>query len=237
MHIAIAVIIAISALWVALAAFAIARLGIGFKQALLYVPFKLWYRISDRQIHVARNAPTPVIYAVWHQSRLDPALMLSLLPEDTLHILDEASARSWWLDPWRGLGRCISFNARHVFVSRRLVQRLKGGGRLAVYLPDDTSPDKRSFRLFRAIARIAMRADAQVVPIYVKGSEKTAFSLSGGSRLLPALSVRTLEPVTLETLKLRSQNGELRASQALLNRMLEARGIRIQEEERVEEAA
>lgn len=237
MQIAIALVIAIIAIWVALAAYAIARLGIGFKQALLYAPYKLWYRIDDQQIRTARTAPTPVIYAVWHQSRLDPALMLSLLPDETLHILDEASARAWWLDPWRSLGRCISFNARHVFVSRRLVQRLKGGGRLAVYLPDDTDPDQRSFRLFRAIARIAMRADAQVVPVFIKGADKTAFSLSKGKRPLPALSIRTLEPVTLEALKQRSSNGELRASQALLNRMLEARGILVREEERVVEAA
>ncbi|TIW38205.1 MAG: 2-acyl-glycerophospho-ethanolamine acyltransferase, partial [Mesorhizobium sp.] len=100
-----------------------------------------------------------------HQSRFEPALMLSLLPDDTLHILDDASARSPWLEPWRELGRTIAFNAEHVFVSRRLVRVLKGKGRLAVYLPDAVEPDVKSFRLFRAITRIAMQADASIVPI------------------------------------------------------------------------
>ena len=56
------------------------RLGIALPQALLYVPFKLAWRISDGRIAIARKATAPVIYAVVHRSRVDPALMLSLLP-------------------------------------------------------------------------------------------------------------------------------------------------------------
>ncbi|RUV41310.1 2-acyl-glycerophospho-ethanolamine acyltransferase, partial [Mesorhizobium sp. M7A.F.Ca.MR.228.00.0.0] len=141
------------------------RLGLRFTQALLYVPFKLAYRIGDSRIRIARKAQAPVIYVISHQSRFEPALMLSLLPEDTLHILDEA--RSPWLEPWRELGRTIAFNAEHVFVSRRLVRVLKGKGRLAVYLPDAVEPDVKTFRLFRAVTRIAMQADAKIVPIFV----------------------------------------------------------------------
>ena len=75
------------------------RFGIEFRQALLYLPLKLAWRIRDSRIRLARQAEPPVIYAVAHQSRLDPALMLALLPAETLHILDEASATSSWLEP------------------------------------------------------------------------------------------------------------------------------------------
>ena len=135
-----------------------------------------------KAIRDASAAEAPVIYAVWHQSRIDPALMLSLLPEQTLHILDEASAKSIWLEPWRELARTITFNAQHVFVSRRLVRVLKGKGRLAVYFPDSVEPDIKSFRLFRAVARIAMQADARIVPIFVGGARHLPFSLTPAER-------------------------------------------------------
>ena len=45
--------------------------------------------------------------------------------------LDEASAKSMWLEPWRELARTITFNAQHIFVSRRLVRLLRGKGRLS----------------------------------------------------------------------------------------------------------
>ncbi|MGB3387748.1 MAG: AMP-binding protein [Pseudaminobacter sp.] len=213
--------------YLAAAILQIVRLGLGFRQALLYVPLKLVYRIGDRKIRAARAVQTPVVYVVTHQSRLDPALMLSLLPEDTLHILDEDSARSPWLEPWRDLARTIAFNAEHVFVSRRLVRVLKGRGRLAVYLPDTIEPDIKTYRLFRAVARIALRADAKVVPIFVGEARHLPFSRSHAAesrkRLFPRLVISTLEPVTIAELMVLSIKQPARASNALFDRMAEAR--------------
>ena len=136
-----AILLGLLAVWLALAMVETFRLGIGLRQAFLYVPLKLVYRIGDAQIRAVARPTRPVIYAIWHQSRIDPALMLSLLPEQTLHILDEEAAKSIWLEPWREVCRTITFNAQHIFVSRRLVRVLKGKGRLAVYLPDNVEPD------------------------------------------------------------------------------------------------
>ncbi|RWH18954.1 AMP-binding protein [Mesorhizobium sp.] len=202
------------------------RLDLRFTQALLYVPFKLAYRIADDRIRIARNARTPVIYVVSHQSRIEPALMLSLLPDDTLHILDEASARSPWLEPWRELARTIAFNAEHLFVSRRLVRVLKGKGRLAVYLPDDVEPDVKSFRLFRAITRIAMQADARIVPIFVAGARDLPMSLTPADKAprhwFPRLSLSVLEPMTVAELVARNSDMASNTN-ALFDRFAEAR--------------
>ncbi|MER8707787.1 AMP-binding protein [Mesorhizobium sp. M1088] len=202
------------------------RLGLRLSQALLYVPFKLAYRISDDRIKIARRSVAPVIYVIWHQSRIEPALMLSLLPEDTLHILDQASARSPWLEPWRELGRTIAFNAEHVFVSRRLVRVLKGKGRLAVYLPDAVEPDVKSFRLFRAITRIAMQADARIVPVFVAGARSLPASLTPADKAprhwFPQLSISALEPMTIAELVARNPD-QASNTNALFDRFAEAR--------------
>ncbi|MFC5583869.1 1-acyl-sn-glycerol-3-phosphate acyltransferase [Nitratireductor kimnyeongensis] len=205
-------VLLVLAVWAAMAGIVQYRRGVSFHQAALHAPLKLLFRISDREVDLARKAETPVIYAVWHQSSLDPATMLALLPDDTLHILDEASAKSLFLEPWRALARTIAFNAHHVFVSRRLVRRLKGNGRLAVYMPDETEPDTKTFRLFRAVARIALKAEAHVVPVYM---ERRGF--------VPARHVHTLPPMTIEALIVRSGREDMRASEALFSRMIEVR--------------
>ena len=212
--------------WLLIAVIERFRLDLRFTQALLYVPFKLAYRIADNRIRIARSAKTPVIYVVSHQSRIEPALMLSLLPDDTLHILDEASARSPWLEPWRELARTIAFNAEHIFVSRRLVRVLKGKGRLAVYLPDNVEPDVKSFRLFRAISRIAMQADARIVPIFVAGTRDLPVSLTPKEKAprhwFPRLSVSVLEPMTIAELVARNPDMASNTN-ALFDRFAEAR--------------
>jgi len=223
-----AILLGLLAAWLALGAIEAFRLGVGFRQAFLYVPLKLVYRIGDSRIRTAGKANAPVIYAVWHQSKLDPALMLSLLPEQTLHILDETSAKSMWLEPWRELARTITFNAKHVFVSRRLVRVLKGKGRLAVYLPDTVEPDTKSFRLFRAVARIAVQSDAKIVPVFVAGGRFLPSSLTPRQRAprhwFKKLSIVALPPMTIAELVERAGGpSRTTASNALFDRMAEAR--------------
>ncbi|PWK75614.1 AMP-binding protein [Aminobacter sp. AP02] len=227
MFLASAVVLGVVAAWMIAAGVLMHGLGIRFRQALLYLPLKLIYRVDDGALRQARAADAPVIYVVSHQSRIEPALMLCLLPEDTLHILDEASARAHWLEPWRELGRTIAFNAEHVFVSRRLVRVLRGKGRLAVYLPDTVEPDVKSFRLFRAVARIAMQADARIVPIFVSGARHLPFSLTPAERAprrwFPRLSIAALAPMTMADLIQRAGYSQTTTANALFDRCAEAR--------------
>lgn len=212
--------------WLALAGWLAHAQHIRFRQAFFLAPLAVLWRIDARALRKAAGTRS-VLYVVSHQSRLDPALMLSLLPEDTLHILDEYSARAAWLEPWRTLARTIAFNPEHVFVSRRLVRVLRGGGRLCVYMPADIRPDTRTFRLYRAVARIALRAEAKVVPVHVAGSANLPFSLvpreQAPRSLLPKLSVRALEPATIEELVARNREEPSTSSGALYGRLEETR--------------
>lgn len=222
------ILLGLFAIWLAVATALAYRLGVGIRQAFLYLPLKLIYRIGDAEIAAAAKVDAPVIYAVWHQSKLDPALMLSLLPEQTLHILDEGAATSIWLEPWRELARTITFNAKHVFVSRRLTRVLRGKGRLAVYLPDTIEPDTKAFRLFRAISRIAIQADARIVPVFVSGGRFLPTSLTPAEkaprRWFQKLGIVALAPMTIAELVERAGGSSVTTnSNALFDRLAEAR--------------
>lgn len=211
--------------WIALAAVLASRQRISFRQAILLVPLHVAWRVDGKALRSA-HATRSVVYVVSHQSRLDAALMLSLLPDDTLHILDAYSANAAWMEPWRSLSRTSAFNPEHIFVNRRLVRVLRGGGRLCVYLPADLDPDTRAFRLYRAVARIADRAGAKVVPVHIEGAGSLRFAfnrVSGiSSRLFSKLEVRALEPATIEELIARYPNQSTRSG-ALYERMGETR--------------
>ncbi len=216
------IVIGLVAIFLATALIERHLLGLSWRQALLYTPLKILYRIDDSRLDTAAKAGG-VVYVISHQSRLDPALMLALLPTDTLHILDSHSANSALLEPYRTLGRTVEFNPAHIFISRRLVRRLKGNGRLAIYLPENVEPDTKSFRLYRAVARIALKADANIVPIMVDGSRFLPQSLTPAARaprsFLPALKIRSLEAMSLAEIMRRAGPGSTRPSNALFDRM------------------
>src|SRR5690606_15225353 len=130
--------------------------------------------------------------------------------------------------PWRELARTIAFKAQHVFVSRRLVRLLRGNGRLAVYFPDNVEPDVKSFRLFKAVARIAVQADAKIIPIFIAGARHLPFSKTPLEQAprgwFPRLSIHALEPMTISELMERHGGGSAATSgNALFDRMAEAR--------------
>ena len=62
-----AILLGLLAVWLALAAVETFRLDIGFRQAFLYVPLKLVYRIGDSPIRAASKVNAPVVYVIWHQ--------------------------------------------------------------------------------------------------------------------------------------------------------------------------
>jgi acyl-[acyl-carrier-protein]-phospholipid O-acyltransferase/long-chain-fatty-acid--[acyl-carrier-protein] ligase len=221
------ILLALVAAYLAGAAWISAGRKINFHQALLYLPLKLLYRIDDHRAQLVTDAPAPVIYVITHRSRVDPALMLALLPSNTLHILDETSAKSMRLEPFRALARTIAFNAEHLFVSRRLVRHLRGKGRLAVYLPEAVEPSPKGWLLYRAISRIASRADARIVPIFVDGYSKSApgpvKAQATAMPSLPRLSITALPPATIAELADRSVAPSLPPSNILFDRVAESR--------------
>ena len=222
----LSIVAGIAALWLAFAVFLMNRQAISLRQALLYAPLKLAFRVDDSSLRAAQT-DGPVIYAISHQSGVDPALMLSVLPDDTLHILDEASSRTAWLEPWRELARTIAFKAQHVFVSRRLTRRLKAKGRLAVYFPFDAEPDVKSFRLYRAVAKIALAADAKVVPIYIRGSSHLPGAYEPAAKtprkLFPKLRIMAMPPRTIDELVEAAGPVGVTTANALFDRVAEAR--------------
>lgn len=213
-------------LWAVAAGYLAVTRSLDYRQALLYAPLKAAFLIrGDRLPAFDKNRGT--IYVVSHRTRLDPAVMLSLLPSDTLHILDHDTATTWWMEPYRELARTIPFNATHVFVSRRLVRLLRGNGSIAVYLPDDPEPDTRAFRLFRAVARIALKADAAVVPIRLgrPGSAISDRSVSGRIEGWPSpnLALSVVAPATVADLRQRPGANMITASNALFDRVAQTR--------------
>nr|WP_223385585.1 AMP-binding protein [Oricola cellulosilytica] len=198
-------------------------LGIGFRRALIFAPLKLIYRIDTSRMKRARDPKPPVIYAVSEQSKLDPAIYQAILPPDTLHVLDPASADSWLVQTFRSLGKSVVFDKDHMISNRRLVRHLKGKGRLAVYFPEDVEPNPVNFRLYRAITLLARKSNAQIVPLHLRNARFLPSSFTPASkaprRRFPRLSVHVLPAKRIDDLVNEAGKNYVTPSNALFDRM------------------
>ena len=203
------------------------RLGNGFAQSLVYVPLKLVLRIDDRMIGDTKDQHGPVIHAISHQSRFDAALVMLLLPKETLHILDPRSANHWLVAFIRPLVRSVVFSPEQLSADNRLRSQLKARGQIAVYLPKDVEPAAKTFRLFRIITRLALGTKAAVHAIHVGGSRQLPSSFTpveeAPRRRFGRLTVAARPAQAIGTIMMEQGAAASSPANALFDRLAEAR--------------
>ncbi|MEO0542882.1 MAG: AMP-binding protein [Pseudomonadota bacterium] len=176
-------------------------IGISLKQALWLSPIKLLYHFDTRNLRKANRVKGPLIYAISEQSRLDPALYLASLPDDTLHVLDPESATYWPTGWFRELARTVVFDKEKMIANRRLLRHLKGGGRMAVYFPAGVEPDQKTFRLYRAVTLLARKSGAQIIPIHTRNARFLPSSFTPANKAprqrLARLTAHALPPLDM----------------------------------------
>lgn len=203
------------------------RLDVSWRQALAVLPFKLLYGLDTHNFSPARKAERPVIFAISEQSRLDPAVFLSILPEGTLHVLDPESAKHRVVGWYRSLSRSVVFNKEKMISNRRLIKHLKGGGRLAVYFPAHVEPGEKEFRLYRAVSLMARMTGAQIVPLHIRNARFLPSSFTPADKAprqrFPDLSVHALSPHNINEMVEHRGREFVTPANALFDRIAQAR--------------
>jgi len=107
------------------------------------------------------------------------------------------------------------------------VRHLRGKGRLAVYFPEAVEPSTKGWLLYRAVARIASRADANIFPIFIDGySRATPGAVKANATAMPSLprlTITALPARTIAELGERSVSPTPPPSNVLFDRVAEAR--------------
>ncbi|MEM1376542.1 MAG: AMP-binding protein [Pseudomonadota bacterium] len=228
MLLALSAIIVAVVIGVALLSFAAMRqLGVSWKQALALAPLKAFFRLNTRELGAANEAEGPIIYAISEQSKLDPAIFMAALRDDTLHVLDPASSKHWPTSWYRDLTRSVVFDKEKMISNRRLVRHLKGGGRLAVYFPAGVEPDAKTFRLYRAVTLLARKSGAKIVPMHTRNARFLPSSFTPASKAprqrFPALAVHALPPMDIKAMLEARGRDFTSPGHALFDRMAQTR--------------
>ena len=168
---------------------------------LLSVILRAFFRIEVTGLHnVAKAGPNPII-ALNHVSFLDAAVALSLLDREPVFAIDSVIATRWWVRPFLKLTRAMPLDPTRPLATRSLIQAVRAGNPLIIFPEGRLTVTGGLMKVYDGAAMIADKADAMVVPVRIRGLEKTYFTyLSHGEvkrRLLPKVTVTILEPVRL----------------------------------------
>src|SRR6266849_5161099 len=168
---------------------------------LLSVIFRTFFRLEVKGLdNVAKAGPNAII-ALNHVSFLDAAVALSLLEREPVFAIDSNIAQRWWVKPFLKLTRAMPLDPTKPLATRTLIHVVRGGDPLIIFPEGRITVTGSLMKVYDGAAMIADKSEAMLVPVRIKGLEKTFFSrLARGQvrrRLVPKVSVTILEPVRL----------------------------------------
>jgi acyl-[acyl-carrier-protein]-phospholipid O-acyltransferase/long-chain-fatty-acid--[acyl-carrier-protein] ligase len=168
---------------------------------LLSVIFRTFFRIEVTGLeNVAKAGPNAII-ALNHVSFLDAAVALSLLEREPVFAIDSGIAQLWWVKPFLKLTHAMPLDPTKPLATRTLIHAVRAGDPLIIFPEGRITVTGSLMKVYDGAAMIADKSEAMLVPVRIKGLEKTYFSYLARSqvrrRLVPKVTVTILEPVRL----------------------------------------
>jgi len=168
---------------------------------LLSVIFRAFFRLEVTGLeNVAKAGPNAII-ALNHVSFLDAAVALSFLDREPVFAIDSGIAQRWWVKPFLKLTRAMPLDPTKPLATRTLIHAVKSGESLIIFPEGRITVTGSLMKVYDGTAMIADKSEAMVVPVRIKGLERTYFSYLGSSQvrrsLVPKVTVNILEPVRL----------------------------------------
>jgi acyl-[acyl-carrier-protein]-phospholipid O-acyltransferase/long-chain-fatty-acid--[acyl-carrier-protein] ligase len=169
---------------------------------LLSVIFCAFYRLDVVGLdNVAKAGPNAII-ALNHVSFLDAAVALSFLDREPVFAIDSSIAQRWWVKPFLRFTRAMPLDPTKPLATRTLINSVKAGNPLIIFPEGRITVTGSLMKVYDGAAMIADKSDAMLVPVRIKGLEKTHFSRLGRTQvrrsLFPKVTVTILEPLRLE---------------------------------------
>jgi acyl-[acyl-carrier-protein]-phospholipid O-acyltransferase / long-chain-fatty-acid--[acyl-carrier-protein] ligase len=168
---------------------------------LLTAIFRTFFRLEVTGLHNLAKAGSNPIIAVNHVSFLDAAVALSLLEREPVFAVDSVIAQQWWVRPFLKFTRAMPLDPTKPLATRALIHAVRAGDPLIIFPEGRLTVTGGLMKVYDGAAMIADKSEALLVPVRIKGLEKTYFTrLAQGQvrrRLLPKVTVTILEPVRL----------------------------------------
>ena len=168
---------------------------------LLSVILRAFFRLEVKGLdNIAKAGPNAII-ALNHVSFLDAAVALSLLEREPVFAIDSTIAQRWWVKPFLKFTRAMPLDPTKPLAIRTLIHVVTGGDPLIIFPEGRITVTGSLMKVYDGAAMIADKSDAMLLPVRIKGLEKTYFTRLARSqvrrRLAPKVTVTILEPVRL----------------------------------------
>ncbi|MEG3619052.1 acyl-[ACP]--phospholipid O-acyltransferase [Magnetovibrio sp. PR-2] len=166
-------------------------------KAVLRTIFKLAYRAEVKGLEHWKAVGERAVIVVNHVSFLDAALLAAFLPEKPLFAVNTHIAGRWWMKPFLALVNAFPMDPTKPLSTKSLIKEVGKGFKCVIFPEGRITVTGGLMKVYEGPALIADKADADVLPIRIDGTQYTVFSRLKGTvrrRWFPKITLTILKP-------------------------------------------
>lgn len=181
------------------------------------------YGVKVNGLENFKNLKGNTLIIANHTSFLDAVLLWVYIPSNLYFAIDTHVSKKWWVKPFLHLVKYFPIDPTNPMAVKSIIEEVKSGKRVVIFPEGRITTTGALMKIYPGPAMIADKSDAQLLPIYLEGSQYSLFSRFGTqlkTRPQSKITITILPPKTLkidESIKGKARR--LSASRALYDLM------------------
>lgn len=135
-----------------------------------------------------------------HSSFIDGVLLLLFLPEKPIFVIHEQSEKSYFFRFFLRYARYLTVDSTHPMAMREVIKLVNSGEPVVIFPEGRITVTGSLMKLYSGAAFAALKTQATIIPIQIRGAQYTYFSRLQrlfNLRAFPKLSLTIFPPTTL----------------------------------------
>lgn len=163
------------------------------------------YNIEVKGLENLHKAGKKTVIIANHLSYLDPPLIATYIPEDIKFAINTDIAKEWWIRPFLKIVKTYPVDTTSPMAIKTLIEEVKQNRKIVIFPEGRTSTTGALMKIYEGPGMIADKANANLLPIRIDGTQFTVFSKlrqnMGGSwwSFRQKITITILPPVKFST--------------------------------------
>lgn len=149
-----------------------------FNKKFVRTILKLFFSIQVKGIENIKNLQGNVLFIANHNSFLDAFLLWAFIPENLCFTINPLVAKKWYVKPFLHLAKFFQIEPNNPMTVKSIIREVKNGHKIVIYPEGRVTTTGTMMKIYPGPGMIADKTNAQIVPVYIEGSQYTIFSAS-----------------------------------------------------------
>ncbi len=137
------------------------------------------YGVKVKGIEHWKNLEGNAVIVANHTSFLDAVLLWVYLPGRLYFAIDTYVSRKWWVRPFLHLVKYFPIDPTNPMAVKSIIEEVKSGKRVVIFPEGRITMTGGLMKIYPGPAMIADKSNAQLLPVYLEGSQYSLFSRFG----------------------------------------------------------